>query len=142
MIEGRMILDIVTPERKLLSAEVDEVTAPGFYGEFGVLPQHTPYLCQLGIGVLSYRTGSARYFVSVADGYAEVGPERVTILAEVAERAEDIDAVRAEKSRDRARARMAGQQTGDAGLDFDRAELSLKRAIARISVAHQSGLHT
>lgn len=140
MVEGKMMLDIVTPERKLVSAEVDEVTAPGFYGEFGVLPQHTPYLCQLGVGVLSYRTGSARYFVSIIEGYAEVGPDRITILAESAERAEDIDAERAQESRQRAQERMGGQKA-DEELDFDRAELSLKRAIARISVANQSGLN-
>ena len=140
MVEGKMMLDIVTPERKLVSAEVDEVTAPGFYGEFGVLPQHTPYLCQLGVGVLSYRTGSARYFVSIIEGYAEVGPDKITILAESAERAEDIDAGRAQESRQRAQERMGGQKA-DEELDFDRAELSLKRAIARISVANQSGLN-
>ncbi len=140
MVEGKMMLDIVTPERRLVSAEVDEVTAPGFYGEFGVLPQHTPYLCQLGVGVLSYRTGSARYFVSIIEGYAEVGPDKITILAESAERAEDIDAERAQESRRRAQERMAGQKSEEE-LDFDRAELSLKRAIARISVANQSGLN-
>ena len=140
MVEGKMMLDIVTPERKLVSAEVDEVTAPGFYGEFGVLPQHTPYLCQLGVGVLSYRTGSARYFISIIEGYAEVGPEKITILAESAERAEDIDAARAQESRQRAQERMAGQKS-EGELDFDRADLSLKRAIARISVANQSGLN-
>ncbi len=138
MAKSKMILDIVTPERKLVSAEVDEVTAPGFYGEFGVLPQHTPYLCQLGIGVLSYRSGSARYFVSIIEGYAEVGPDRITILAESAERAEDIDAARAAQSRARAQERMEGRRTEE-GLDFDRAELSLRRAIARISVANESG---
>ena len=140
MVEGKMMLDIVTPERKLVSAEVDEVTAPGFYGEFGVLPQHTPYLCQLGVGVLSYRTGSARYFVSIIEGYAEVGPDKITILAESAERAEDIDAERAQESRQRAQERMAGQKAEEE-LDFDRAELALKRAITRISVADQSGLN-
>ena len=140
MVEGKMMLDIVTPERKLVSAEVDEVTAPGFYGEFGVLPQHTPYLCQLGVGVLSYRTGSARYFVSIIEGYAEVGPDKITILAESAERAEDIDAERAQESRQRAQERMAGQKAEEE-LDFDRAELALKRAITRISVANQSGLN-
>ena len=140
MVEGKMMLDIVTPERKLVSAEVDEVTAPGFYGEFGVLPQHTPYLCQLGVGVLSYRTGSARYFISIIDGYAEVGPDTITILAESAERAEDIDAARAQESRQRAQERMGGQKSEEE-LDFDRAELSLKRAITRISVANQSGLN-
>ena len=140
MVEGKMMLEVVTPERKLVSAEVDEVTAPGFYGEFGVLPRHTPYLCQLGVGVFSYRTGSARYFVSIIDGYAEVGPEKITILAEHAERAEEIDTARAQKSRQRAQERMVGRKSGEA-LDFDRAELSLKRAITRMSVANQSGIN-
>ena len=105
-----------------------------------MLPQHTPYLCQLGVGVLSYRTGSARYFVSIIEGYAEVGPEKITILAEHAERAEDIDTERAQEARQRAQERMSGRKAEEE-LDFDRAELSLKRAIARISVANQSGLN-
>ena len=139
MAEGKIILDIVTPERKLVSAEVDEVTAPGHYGEFGVLFRHTPYLCQLDIGVLTYRSGSARYFVSIAGGYAEVGPDKVTVLAELAERAEDIDVHRAEEARNRAQQRMGGE-LAEESFDFDRADLALKRAIARISVAHQSGI--
>jgi F-type H+-transporting ATPase subunit epsilon len=138
MAEGTLRLDIVTPYRRLVSAEVDEVTAPGFYGEFGVLPGHTPYLVQLGVGILSYRSGSARYFLSIIGGYAEVGPDRVTVLTEVAERAEDIDAERARQALRRAEERMMGR-TGDA-VDFDRAEAALKRAIARIGVARQSGI--
>lgn len=139
MTEGRMTLDIVTPERKIVSARVDEVTAPGFYGEFGALPRHTPYLCRLGVGVLSYRVGSARYFVSIVEGFAEVGPDRITILAESAERAEEIDSGRAEESRRRAQERMAGRAEEER-FDFERAEASLSRAIARISVARESGL--
>lgn len=140
MTEGKMTLDIVTPESKLVSAEVDEVTAPGFHGEIGVLPRHTPYLCQLGVGVLSYRSGSARYFVSIVEGFAEVGPDRITVLAESAERAEDIDSARAEESRKRAEERMAGRGQEER-FDFERAEASLRRAIARISVARESGLN-
>ncbi len=139
MAEGKLVLEIVTPERRLVSAEVDEVTAPGLWGEFGALPEHTPYLCQLEVGVLSYRVGSGRYFVSVIGGYAEVGPDKVTILAETAERAEDIDAERAVAARERARERMSGQALDEA-FDFDRAELALKRAISRLQVASQSGV--
>ena len=138
MAEGKLLLEIVTPYRRLVSAEVDEVTAPGFHGEFGALPRHTPYLCQLGVGVLSYRSGSARYFLSIMGGYAEVGPQPVTLLTEVAERAEDIDAERARAARSRAEERMAGrtQET----VDFERAEAALKRALARLNVARQSGV--
>lgn len=139
MAEGKTLLEVVTPERRLISLDVEEVTAPGLWGEFGALPQHTPYLCQLEIGILSYRIGSGRYFVSVIGGYAEVGPNKVTILAETAECAEDIDSARAAASRDRARERMSGQLV-DESFDFDRAESSLKRAIGRLRVASQSGM--
>lgn len=140
MAEGKIALEIVTPEKRLVSVEVDEVTAPGLWGEFGALPEHTPYLCQLEVGILSYRVGSGRYFISVIGGYAEVGPDKVTILAETAERAEDIDAARATAARDRAQERMSGQGSGEA-FDFDRAELALKRAISRLKVANQSGMN-
>jgi|TARA_Y100000814_G_C12040769_1_gene302567 F-type H+-transporting ATPase subunit epsilon len=139
MANGKILLDIVTPEKKLMSAEVDEVTAPGFYGEFGILPDHTTYLCQLGVGVLTYRMNSASYFVSVIKGYAEVGMNKVTVLAEVAERAEDVDIERAEKALERAKNRMSSED--DSVFDFERAELALKRASTRISVARESGLN-
>lgn len=138
MAEGKILLEVVTPVRRLLSAEVDEVTAPGFHGEFGALPRHTPYLCQLGVGVLSYRAGSARYFLSLMGGYAEVGPDRVTVLTEVAERAEDIDTGRARTARQRAEERMLGR--AQESVNFDRAEQALKRALTRLDVARQSGV--
>ncbi|MED5578995.1 MAG: F0F1 ATP synthase subunit epsilon [Nitrospinota bacterium] len=145
MANGKIFLDIVTPEKKLMSAEVDEVTAPGFYGEFGVLPDHTTYLCQLGIGVLSYRMNSASYFVSIIHGYAEVGLNKVTILAEVAERAEDVDINRAEQALDRAKKRMSVDDNvssdDESAFDYERADLAIKRATTRISVARESGLH-
>ena len=138
MAEGKLLLEVVTPYCRLVSAEVDEVTAPGFRGEFGALPGHTPYLCQLAIGVLSYRAGSARYFLSIMGGYAEVGPERVTLLTEVAERAEDIVAERARSARRRAEERMAGR--AQESVDFERAAAALRRALARLDVARQSGV--
>ncbi|MDA1001492.1 MAG: F0F1 ATP synthase subunit epsilon [bacterium] len=139
MAEGKLTIEIVTPEKRIASAKVDEVTAPGFRGEFGALPRHTPYLCQLEVGVLSYRIGSGRYFVSIGGGYAEVGPEKVTILASEAEKAEDINIDRAKAAMQRAQERLSGQKT-EQSFDFSRAEASLKRAITRISVARQSGM--
>ncbi|MBI3127649.1 MAG: F0F1 ATP synthase subunit epsilon [Candidatus Tectomicrobia bacterium] len=138
MADGTLRLEIVTPHRRLISAEADEVTAPGFHGEFGVLPGHTPYLVQLGVGILSYRSGSARYFLSIIGGYAEVGPDRVTILTEVAERAEDINTQRARAALHRAEERMMGRSQDS--IDFERAELALKRAVTRLGVARQSGM--
>lgn len=139
MAEGKLSIEIVTPEKRIVSAEVDEVTAPGFHGEFGALPQHTPYLCQLEVGVLSYRIGSGRYFVCIGGGYAEVGPGKVTVLASEAEKAEDIDIERAKASMERAHERLSGKKAEES-FDFDRAEVSLKRAVTRLSVARQSGM--
>ena len=139
MAEGKLALEIVTPEKRLVSEQVDEVTAPGHLGEFGALPRHTPYLCGLDVGVLTYRIGSGRYFVCIGSGYAEVGPDKVTVLAEVAEIAEEIDTARAKASLQRAESRM-GRKADEEEVDFARAESSLRRAITRISVAHQSGM--
>jgi len=139
MANGKIAFEIVTPEKRLVSAEVDEVTGPGLRGEFGILPQHTPYLVELDVGVLSYRKGSGRYFVAVSGGYAEVGPLAVTVLAEKAELAEEIDVDRAKAARQRAMERISGKEETDE-FSFDRAESALKRAIGRISVANRSGL--
>jgi len=139
MANGKIALEIVTPQRRLVSAQVDEVTAPGWHGEFGVLPRHTPYLCQLAIGVLSYRIGSARYFLSAMSGYAEVGPDKVAILAENAERAEDIDTERARSALQRAEERMSGRRARES-VNFARAESALRRAVTRLRVARQSGM--
>ena len=139
MANGKIKLEVVTPVKRLVSAEVDEITGPGSRGEFGILPNHTPYLVQLDVGALSYRKSSGRYFVSVSGGYAEVGPHEVTILAESAELAEEIDVNRAKGARERALGRLSGKGA-DEPFNFDRAEASLKRAISRISVANRSGL--
>jgi F-type H+-transporting ATPase subunit epsilon len=139
MANGKIKLEVVTPLKRLVSVEVDEIAGPGSWGEFGVLPEHTPYLVQLDVGALSYLKSSGRYFVSVSGGYAEVGPHEVTILAETAELAEEIDVERARGARERAIGRLSGKDT-DEPFNFDRAESSLKRAIGRISVANRSGL--
>src|SRR5687768_18362037 len=100
-------LQIVTPDRLLVHEQVDEVQIPGSEGYFGVLPGHTPLLASLAVGELWFRKGQDKTYLSIAFGFAEVLPDRVTILARVAERAEDIDIERAESARQRAEERLA-----------------------------------
>src|SRR5688572_14582060 len=100
-------LQIVTPDRLLVHEQVDEVQIPGSEGYFGVLPGHTPLLASLAVGELWFRKGQDKTYLSIAFGFAEVLPDRVTILARVAERAEDIDIERAESARQRAEERVA-----------------------------------
>src|SRR5919206_1968243 len=101
-------LQIVTPDKLLVREQVDEVEIPGSEGYFGVLPGHTPMLASLAVGEMWYRKGQERTYLSIAFGFAEVLPDRVTILARLAERSEDIDVSRAEAARARAEKRLAG----------------------------------
>jgi F-type H+-transporting ATPase subunit epsilon len=130
-------LELVTPERLLVSEEVDEVIAPGYEGEFGVLPEHTYYLAILSIGVLRYRKGSETRKVAVGGGFAEVNPERIVVMADVAEKAEEIDVERARRDRDRAEAAVeAALKT--VSLDdeaYVKANTALQRAQVRIAAA-------
>ena len=128
-------LEIVTPDRKVLTQDVQYVGAPGVMGEFGVLPNHVPFLSALGIGNLYYKDGGKTYFVFVAGGFAEVSPDKVTVLAEVAEKAEEIDEARAQKAQERAETRM--RQTQEK-IDFARNRAALQRAIARIQCRGQA----
>jgi F-type H+-transporting ATPase subunit epsilon len=127
-------LEVVTPERLLLSEEVDMVSAPGALGEFGVLPLHTPLLTTLDIGEVVYRKGEKTHKLALSWGYAEVGPEKVTILAEVAEKAEEIDSKRAEAAEERALKRLFEQQ---GPVDIERARVALERARMRLRVARK-----
>src|SRR5437773_12157206 len=102
-----LTLEVVTPDRSVVTEKVDEVEIPGADGYFGVLPGHTPLLSTLQVGELWYRKGSEKAYLSIAFGFAEVLPDRVTILAQLAERADEIDAARAEAARRRAEARLA-----------------------------------
>ena len=122
-------LEIVTPDRKVLSEPVEYVGAPGITGEFGVLPNHIPFLSALGIGNLYYKVGGKTHYVFVAGGFAEVGPEKVTVLAEVAERAAEIDLERAKKAVERAESRV---QKRAEDINFARAQVSMQRAMARM----------
>src|SRR5205814_3616906 len=125
-------LQIVSADRSLVDETVDEVEIPGADGYFGVLPGHTPLLAVLGMGELWYRQGQEKHYLAIAFGFAEVQPDRVTILAQVAERPEDIDVARAEAARRRAEERMS-RPTAD--MDFERARVAPMKALIRLQVA-------
>jgi F-type H+-transporting ATPase subunit epsilon len=132
-----LTLEIVTPERSIVTEQVDEVQLPGSEGYFGVLPGHTPLLSTLQVGELWYRIGQEKHYLAVAFGFVEVLPDRVTVLAQLAERAADIDVARAEAAKRRAEERVA--QTPPAGaipdLDFERARIALMKSLVRLQVA-------
>jgi F-type H+-transporting ATPase subunit epsilon len=127
----RLTLEIVTPDRSLVREEVDEVQLPGSEGYFGVLPGHTPLLSMLMVGELWYRSGRDKRYLAVAGGFVEVLPDRVTVLAQVGERAEDIDVARADAAKRRAEERLATP----IDVDVNRARHALARALVRIRVA-------
>jgi F-type H+-transporting ATPase subunit epsilon len=133
----RLTLELATPTRLVVTAEVDEVVIPGSMGYFGVLPGHAPLLATLGIGELTYRIGRDEYHVAMSGGFAEVRNDKVIILADVAETPADIDRPRAERARDRAEARVSGRATQEE-IDYARAMCALARAVTRIQVASRS----
>jgi F-type H+-transporting ATPase subunit epsilon len=133
-------LEFVTPARAIVHEHVDEVQVPGEEGSFGVLPGHAPLLAALATGAMWYRKGREIKYAFVSGGFVEVLPDRVSILAQVAERAEDIDAERAEAARRRAEEQLAKPHVVD--LDAERARIELMRAIARLQVARQARPHS
>jgi F-type H+-transporting ATPase subunit epsilon len=136
MLPQSIQLIVVTPERQLLQAAVVEVTIPGLDGELGVLPGHAPLITELGVGELKYHAADSSQSVPLAilGGFAEVLPDRVTVLAEAAERPEEIDLTRAEAALARAEKRVAST---DPNIDWDRATIALRRALIRIQVARK-----
>ena len=130
----RFLLEVVTPERLLLSQEVDEVIAPGVEGEFGVLPGHAHFLTILKVGELRYRIADTTHFMSVLWGYAEVTPTKVTVLAEVAEKAEDIDVERAQAAVEAAERRL---EMGGLPSEVEAARVSLEKARLRRKIAER-----
>jgi F-type H+-transporting ATPase subunit epsilon len=128
----KITLEIVTPERSVVTAQVDELQLPGSEGYFGVLPGHTPMLTTLKIGEMWYRIGSEKRYLAIAFGFVEVLPERVTVLAQIAERADEIDVARAEAAKRRAEARTA---TPSPDMDFERARVALMKSLVRLQVA-------
>jgi F-type H+-transporting ATPase subunit epsilon len=131
MAEGKLLLEIVTPQGLVYSEDVDEVAARGSEGEFGVLPGHVQFVTTLNIGMLIGRKGTESIYFFVNWGYAEVGPEKILVLADSAEKSDEIDVERAEEAMKRAQERM--KKNDD--VDFARAESSLERAVTRIQVA-------
>ncbi len=137
MTQERFRLEVVTPQRLLVSEDVDEVTAPGLEGEFGVLPGHTPFLTALGVGELMYRIGGEEHFLAVRHGFAEVKHERVTVLAEEAEFPSEIDLARAEAAK--IEAEQALQHLSRESKEYLEAQAKLERAINQIQVVTRHG---
>lgn len=131
--ENKLRLDIVTPHGLVLSEDVDEVTAAGTEGEFGVLPGHVPFITTLKVGMLILRKDNKTEYVFVNSGYAEVSPDKVVVLADSAERAEDIDVERALAAKKRAEERLAQAEK----YDFARAMAALERASIRVQIAER-----
>lgn len=131
--ENKLKLEVVTPYGLILGEDVDEVSCTGSEGDFGVLPGHVPFFTTLKVGMLAYKKGNATKYVFVNWGYAEVGADRVMILADSAEKSEDIDAERARAAMKRAEERLKKAEE----FDFARASASLERAVARVQVAEK-----
>jgi F-type H+-transporting ATPase subunit epsilon len=134
-IPTKLHLDIVTPDQSF-SYEVDEVAMPGIEGDFGVLPGHTPLFAGLRTGTMWYRQGSEKHFLAVSVGFVEVLPDRVTVLSQVAERAEDLDEARAEAGMARAQEMFSALPRE---IDFERARLSLLRTLQQLQAEARRG---
>jgi F-type H+-transporting ATPase subunit epsilon len=131
----KLTLEIVTPDRALVTEQVDEVELPGSEGYFGVLPGHTELLASLQVGELWYRTGQEKFYLAVAFGFVEVLPDHVTVLARVAEKSQDIDVGRAESAKKRAESRVASPSPD---MDFERARVALMKSLIRLQVASRA----
>lgn len=127
-----LAIEILTPSRLLLQDQVDEVNVPGADGYVGVLPGHTALLTTLGRGVLMYRKGEQRQYMALFGGYMEVNRDTVMLLADLAEKAEEIDRPRAEAARDRAEERLRRR---DIDIDYERAQAALMRSLIRLQTA-------
>jgi F-type H+-transporting ATPase subunit epsilon len=136
---SQLQLQIVSADRSLVKEWVDEVEIPGADGYFGVLPGHTPLLALLGAGELWYRQGQEKHYLAIAFGFAEVLPDRVTVLAQVAERAAEIDVARAEAARKRAEQRIGSPHTD---MDWERARVALLKALTRLQVASRARIRS
>ncbi len=135
----KLQLQIVSADRMLVNEEVDEVVIPGADGYFGVLPGHTPLLALLQVGQLWYRHGQEIHYLVIAFGFAEVQPDRVTILAQMAERADEIDVARAEAAKRRAEERLARPQVD---MDAERARIALLKSLIRLQVATRARIRS
>ncbi len=136
MADSTFKLTVVSPERLVVSAEVEEAQVPGKNGYLGILPGHAPMMTELDIGELSYRQGDLTGYLAVTWGYCEVLSDQVIVLAERAERAEEVDRERAQAAMERARKRLSNLQ--DPEIDFLRASISLQRALIRVRVSQRA----
>jgi len=133
---AELYLELVTPERVLVSQKVETVVAPGSLGEFGVLPGHIPFLSGIVPGELRFTADGKSEHFAVTTGFAEVSENKISVLVDAAERAVEIDVERARRAMERARERLA-KERGTPDIDFERAQAALQRAIARIRVAEK-----
>ena len=133
MAEKELLLEVVTPDRLVLSTEADVVVCPGVEGQFGVLPGHIPFLSALEIGEMYYRKGGQTEYLAVSGGFAEVTGEKVTIVAESAEKGREIDVDRAKRALERAEKRLVTAKTVE--IDWARAEAAMRRSLMRTKVA-------
>ena len=138
-IPSHLQLQIVSADRLLVNEQVDEVEIPGSEGYFGVLPGHTPLLATLQVGELWYRQGHEKHYLLIAFGFAEVQPDRVTILAQIAEPAHEIDLARAEAAKKRAEERLAKPMVD---MDFERARIAMLKAFVRLQVASRARIRS
>jgi F-type H+-transporting ATPase subunit epsilon len=127
-------LEIVTPSRLLVKDAAEEAQIPGLSGYLGILPGHAPLITELAVGVITYKASGTTHTLSVAWGFMEVLPDKVTILAETAERPQEIDVERAQKAKERAEQRL---KSSDPQTDYTRAEDALQRAETRLNVAKE-----
>ena len=138
-IPSHLQLQIVSADRLLVNEQVDEVEIPGSEGYLGVLPGHTPLLATLQVGELWYRQGQEKHYLLIAFGFVEVQPDRVTILAQIAEPAHEIDPARAEAARKRAEERLSKPTTD---MDFERARIAMLKALIRLQVASRARIRS
>jgi F-type H+-transporting ATPase subunit epsilon len=133
MAEKELLLEVVTPDRLVLSTEADVVVCPGVEGQFGVLVGHIPFLSALDVGEMYYRKGGQTEYLAVSGGFAEVTGAKVTIVAESAEKGHEIDLERARRAQERAEKRLAAVKTEE--IDYTRAEAAMRRSMVRMKVA-------
>jgi F-type H+-transporting ATPase subunit epsilon len=133
IVADKIQLEVVTPERRVLSEAVDGVQVPGLNGELGILPGHVPLISQLQTGVLSYTQGGTTQRLHVSGGFVEVNGDRVSVLAEVAERPEEIDAARARLAREHAEKSLSAWSGTEE--DFEVARARLERSMVRLQLA-------
>ena len=133
MAEKELLLEVVTPDRLVLSTQAEVVVCPGVEGQFGVLPGHIAFLSALDIGEMYYKAGGKTEYLAVSGGFAEVTGEKVTIVAESAEAGREIDIERAKRAQERAEKRIAAGKTAE--IDWARAEAAMRRSLMRMKVA-------